>query len=38
MIHFNLKDLEKNKVLVYTDLSHEKIPLEFFKKYKSDLI
>lgn len=33
-----LKDLEKNKVLTHTDLSHEKIPLEFFKKYKSDLI
>lgn len=33
-----LKDLEKNNVLTHTDLSHEKIPLEFFKKYKSDLM
>jgi len=33
-----LKDLEKNKVLTHTNLSHEKIPLEFFKKYKSDLV
>lgn len=32
-----LKDLEKNKVLTHTNLSHEKIPLEFFKKYKSNL-
>jgi hypothetical protein len=36
-IQKRLESLEKNKVLTHTNLSHEKIPLEFFKKYKDSL-
>jgi hypothetical protein len=37
-IRSNLKRMEESGVLTKTNTSHEKIPLEFFKKYKSDLM
>ena len=32
-----LKQLEEKNILEKTNLSHEKIPLQFFKNYKSNL-